>query len=102
MAMISIVPLVRACAVGKSPGECWVTFNAEDFGLSLSAMRDLQKKLDHWLQSRSVGVEAFCGHFELGRSPSCKLDLLFAPRADTIASPDKPVVTINLSLDYAH
>ena len=79
----------------------WVTVNADDVGLSLRALCALQTNLDQWLQSQSVGVEGFCGHFQLGRSPSYKLDLRFGPRADTIASSDKPVVTIVLSIGTA-
>jgi hypothetical protein len=78
--------------------QSWVTVNADDVGLSLRTLHELQTNLEQWLQSQSVGVEGFSGRFQLGRSPWCKLDLHFAPRADTIASSDKPVVTINLSI----
>ncbi len=81
--------------------ESWVTVNADDVRLSLSALRGLQTDIDQWLRSQSVGVESFCGYFQLGRSPWCKLDFCFGPRADTIAASDKPVVTILISIGTA-
>lgn len=78
--------------------ESWTTISVDNTSLSLSGMVEFRNRLDEWLHSPSVGVTAFAGHFQLGRGPSCRFDLHFGPRADTIASADKPVVAVDLSL----
>ena len=76
--------------------ESWTTISTNEIKLSLPDLKDLNQKIENWLDSSSVGVTAFCGHFRLGCLPHT-LDFLFEPRPDTIASNDKSVVTIHLS-----
>ena len=82
--------------------ESWTVIKTDDISLSVIAIRELQNELDRWLMSQSVGISSFSGHFSLGHNPSNKLDFHFEQRADTIASADKPVVTIEFSSGTTH
>lgn len=76
--------------------ECWTKISTNEIKLSLLELKDLNQRIESWLDSSSVGVTAFSGHFRLGSLPYT-LDFLFEPRPDTIASNDKSVVTIHFS-----
>jgi len=82
--------------------ESWTVIKADDISLSVIAIRELHDELDRWLMSPSVGISSFSGHFSLGHKPGNRLDFHFNPRADTIASADKPVVTIDFSTGTTH
>lgn len=82
--------------------ESWMTIKADNITLSLVALVELRNRLDDWLLTKAVGLNAFAGHFQLCQGPSCRFDLHFGTRADTIASVDKPVVTVDLSLGTTH
>ena len=74
------------------------TFSADNLVLSAARLRELRDRIEAWLGSTQVGTAAFSGEYSLAADGYSRLDLIFGPRKDVIASNDKPVVTVGFNV----
>ena len=74
------------------------TFSADNLVLSTARLRELKDRIEAWLGSTQVGNVAFSGEYSLAADGYSRLDLIFGPRKDVIASHDKPVVTVGFNV----